>query len=158
MFENTEEVTVATEAGPNRERIALWVKELRNPDLVQANGILAQSDKPDGPWRQCCLDVACRVAMDNGLELKEHIRVPSEGDPFYSRGYETGGDPDSYGEDVTYSILPPAVRDWYGFDSKWVGVKLGDQGWDATVLNDDLRLTFSKIADAVEATYLQDGK
>lgn len=134
---------------PNVERIALWEQALRNPELVQGRNMLALRSG-DGPWRQCCLDVACRVAMEHGVELAEVYESYKGGE---SRGYKVG---DGRVFDRQFNILPPVVRDWFGFTNVWVMLNYPRHGnhLSATELNDDEMLTFPEIADLIRDTYL----
>lgn len=126
----------------NKERVALWVQALRDPDLIQGLEALATRENETCPWEQCCLDVACQVAKANGLPLTEVILT-------YQRGYNQG-------DDVEVHVLPHTVRDWYGFNETYVKLYHQGQATFATELNDDERLTFDQIADVIEQTYLRD--
>jgi len=145
----------------NKDRVRLWVEALRNPELVQGRQLLAfrTTDKGDGPWQQCCLDVACRVAMDNGLELEEavHTAVRSLKSGF-KRGYRDArhSDTSPSTNPFNYTALPDVVAQWYGFGV--CDVLMGKEGarFTAIDLNDGQCLTFPAIADTIEAEFLAD--
>lgn len=141
---------------PNLERVALWEQALRDPNLIQGHAYLASSDTEEGPWRQCCLDVACRVAIEHGVQLQQVIHQRgtfADGSPasFFVRGYQQPAKADSA---PVFSVLPEPVRNWFGFNSRWVPLQHEGNLVDATDLNDTLLLTFPQIADAIYATYL----
>lgn len=140
----------------NKERVTLWVDGLLDPTLVQGEGRLAFRDNDNEPWKQCCLDVACRVAMANGLELEE-VTARNPGGQWTKRGYVEYRDG---GNVVTnYTDLPLQVMDWYGFNTK--EVVLGDAGDDersAITLNDNERRTFPEISAILRARFLKDQK
>lgn len=143
----------------NKERVALWVEALRDPTLVQGTKKLATRENPEQPWKQCCLDVACQVAIENGVRLEVAMYPASTltGNAFcQKRGYW-----DSRGDGTglwNFNALPQPVMDWYGFkSSKVIGMKMPGNidPVDAVVLNDCLGLTFPQIADILEANFLQ---
>lgn len=132
----------------NKERVTLWVDALLDPTLVQGQSRLAYRDNEGGPWKQCCLDVACQVAKANGLELKEVIVGYSHGG-WAKRGY---WEPDS----TNYTNLPLQVMDWYGFDT--TEVVLDDDGRSAVSLNDSEGRAFPEISAILRAHFLKDQK
>jgi len=142
----------------NKEHVRLWVQALRSPGLIQGHGALAKRKSEDEPWQQCCLDVACRVAMDNGVELEETVDQQTWG---WSRGYvfnlKTPPEVEPWKE---FTTMPNVVRTWYGFDYGNVSpMKYGArEDVSAIDLNDELRLSFAVIADIIEATFLADDK
>lgn len=135
----------------NKERVALWEQALRDPALRQGHGCLARrltSDENE-PWQQCCLDVACRVAMANGVVLQEIVKVTDDPE-VVKRGYSDGS------PGTEFSVLPPVVRDWYGLPGSWVPLVVPVFGeMNATNVNDELKLPFAQIADLIKATYLE---
>lgn len=139
----------------DKQKVRLWVEALRNPDLVQGYGALAKRGSEDEPWKQCCLDVACRVAMDNGLPLEEVIQNSAHGS---ARGYVVPLPAGWVGEQPwhEYTTMPKVVRTWYGFDfCNAYPLKYGGRdGLTAIDLNDELKLSFAEIADIIEAQYL----
>lgn len=126
-----------SEAGPNRERIRLWVEALRSGEYVQAHGAL----RVDGQF--CCLGVACEV-------FRERAGMGS----WLNDGFTTGGVPET-------STLPVDVSDWFGFtvdssllrDNPEIESPTGEK-WAAAEANDTHDWTFAQIADAIERTYL----
>src|SRR5947199_768483 len=109
---------------PNRENIQKWVDALRSGDYKQTIGAL------ENEYGNCCLGVACRVAIGDGLRVN-----------VYS-GRVTSFD----GEDAH---LPASVRDWLGVDRVVLG------GWPATYANDWAPgWDFARIADEIERAYL----
>lgn len=132
----------------NKEAVRLWVDALRDPQLIQGYGRLATKHTGSSVWAQCCLDVACRVAIANGIELTEKMSpdgLPSDGK--VKRGYLDDGF-----RIYNFTGLPRQAMRWFGFSNS--EVPLGEKS--AITLNDDFKLTFSEIADVIEATYLQD--
>lgn len=142
---------------PNKERLRLWADALRNPELVQGHGQLAWRPGPDEPWRQCCLDVMCQVAIAHGLPLHEEVIEGDtnlrgdrgEGRRYYMDGYVPSGE--ELEDDEKSTLLPiRPVLGWYGLRGER-NVTLGLHGeTSASDLNDSCRYGFSQIADAVE--------
>jgi hypothetical protein len=113
---------------PDKENLRLWVKALRSGDFKQGKGCLKNEDDT-----YCCLGVATKVAMENGVEVGEVFDWGQAG-------------------------LPSAVQDWYGLRSAnpAVGIEGPATGWglcDAIGANDFRNLDFGQIADAIEKTY-----
>jgi len=126
---------------PNKDRLRLWVAALRDPNLVQGHGCLAQRRSEDEPWQQCCLGVACEVAIAKGLPLlRKTVENRMRG---FVRAYAVEG-----AESFDTLVLPPAVLEWYGLPQR---IREVDLGTDLAVeLNDESRLTFAEIADIIE--------
>jgi hypothetical protein len=137
----------------NRERIRLWEQALRDPNLVQGRGHLAQQVVVDGPWMQCCLDVACQVAIREGLELEMVVASPfsQEKGVIKKRGY-VRQDPLFEGQNE-FSVLPFAVQEWYGLKSREVELNFEDATATATFLNDSAKFSFTEIADVICETF-----
>jgi hypothetical protein len=137
----------------NKERVQLWVDALRDPSLKQGQHYLATRQE-DGTWKQCCMDVACRVAMANGLPL---IEATDDEHPYamiVRRGYLQDGE-------VEFGVLPHAVRAWYGLTECNPDVFHTDAFGDYTTislgdLNDSEGATFPEIADLITASWLED--
>jgi hypothetical protein len=108
----------------------LWVAALRSGKYPQGRNCLS-----DG-INLCCLGVACEVAIENGTPVTKKPS-PTGQYVFY---------------DGSIGILPDSVRDWLGLTTR-SGQYLAKDGKyaDLTVGNDDLRLTFSEIADIIES-------
>jgi hypothetical protein len=133
----------------NKDRVALWAEALENPKLVQGQNRLAYRDL-DGPWKQCCLDVACQVALANGLEGVEAEEVQL-GTISTMREYVWEEGDAHYRESL---VLPAPVCAWYGFED--TNPDIGSH--EASYFNDTLRLTFSEIAAKVRDAYLDEGE
>lgn len=132
---------------PNKERLRLWVQALRDPNLVQGFGCLAQRQTEDEPWQQCCLDVACQVAIANGLRL---IQKTSE---VRTRGHMRTYTATNHPNDFSSVLLPFAVLEWYELSGE-TGVSL--DGVTAAELNDERMMTFVQIADIIETHFKLD--
>lgn len=126
----------------NKDNMRLWVAGLRSGQYEQITGFLMTSDG------YCCLGVACRIAIDNGLNLLERVANENQPDePTMFGNYEISG-------------LPGEVQEWLGVDDPdpTIAVAAGGNNIDATDANDDLRWDFNQIADAIEAYYeLEEG-
>lgn len=134
----------------NTENMQKFVTALRSGDFQQGQNALEYTDL-SGKVTNCCLGVACRVAVKDGLELQ----VTNSGADNHATYFA--------GETA---FLPYEVQ-------KWLGVATGnpvlraihpdsmfdDADFDlltATYLNDSGNFTFNQIADAFERTYLKD--
>lgn len=122
---------------PNKERIRQWLDALRSGNYKQGKGALQRNGE------FCCLGVACEVAIKNELGIK----VSHDADGFVQYGTE-------------YNHLPPVVGEWFGFErGDMFNPRLGDGiGSDAIRANDELKLSFEEIADALEKRYLTNGE
>jgi hypothetical protein len=126
----------------NMARVRLLVNALLSDEYDQTTSVLERITA-DNTVENCCLGVACRVAMQHGLSLSADFDK-SEGVTRFG-GY--------------IGQLPAKVRDWYGFSD--VNPLLrdpedpDDDGAEAlaTELNDSGR-PFAWIAKAFEVTYL----
>jgi hypothetical protein len=124
----------------DKERVQLLIDALRSGGFEQGKGRLLR----DG--RFCCLGVACVVAQHSGLLLRTEV------DDDYDVHF---GDPDNWGADANYSMLPRSVQDWYGFEDQ--DPELEDDDGDltpASTWNDEYDKDFAWIADAFERTFL----
>lgn len=131
----------------NTENMQKFVDALRSGNYVQGQNALERMDA-SGKMTNCCLGVACRVAIANGLAL-EVIRKEGVGATHF---------------DEETAFLPKRVKDWLGVETGNPVLKAFDpdtmvEGVDldiltATFLNDTHNYTFSQIADAFERTYL----
>ena len=110
----------------NKENIKLWVEALRSGEYEQGVGALHEGDA------FCCLGVACEVYQKQVGGLG--VEMP------YRNTYEYDGET---GE------LPGLLIDWLELNSD---PKIG--GKTAIRLNDEDRLSFDEIADAIEKEYL----
>jgi hypothetical protein len=120
----------------NQERVQLLVDALRSGEYKQVLGKL-EGKRSDGKVGNCCLGVACRVAIEHGL----HVTQEESGGQTLFDG--NGG------------ALPTSVSEWYGFE-----------GSNPKLLNAKIRITsgvdmndgasrFELIANAFERTYLK---
>lgn len=142
----------------NTENMRKFVEALRSGKYQQGQKRLEKS--LNGVTYNCCLGVACRVAMADGLNLTTNVGTGSI--------YE--GPVTSFELDTAF--MPGAVADWLGLDYQTEfddlsdgnannpGLLVDDSGelklLSASMLNDSLNLSFSEIADAFERTYLTD--
>lgn len=136
--------------------IRLLITALRSGNFTQGRQRLTTIMRPSGKHQDCCLGVACKVAVGNGvpllLELHENTELHGSGDgaDHIKVLYYVGGS-----DDREMTLLPTSVRNWYGFASR--GPSVFDRNGelrDLTVLNDDQDYTFEDIAYAIEATYI----
>ncbi len=125
-----------------------WVEELKSGKWNQTIGRLCRDTKQGEAY--CCLGVACEVAIANGVEI-EKKKEPLSAD-------ETLGGVRSivyYGEDA--SSLPTEVQRWLGLKNPNGGfyTEYTDKdGYKISGLigaNDEMRYTFTQIADLIEA-------
>lgn len=127
-------------------RVRLFITALRSDNFTQGRGRLTFLE--DAKANDCCLGVACKVAVGNGVPLM--ITADPEESNFGIVRYGRGGE-------WEISLLPTVVRDWFGFGSVSPRVFIGDGDdypMELTRLNDDRGYTFAMIADVVEATYI----
>lgn len=123
---------------PNKENIKKVVDALRSGEFIQ--GFNKLEYVRDGVTKNCCLGVACRVAMQNGVDLRTHQSI------FDSR--ITAFDDEIAG-------LPKAVLNWLGINDEFLRLdKPSGQRTNAMRLNDTHRWSFDQIADLIEGNYL----
>lgn len=127
----------------DKERVRLLIQALRSGRFKQGHSVLARVHD-DESVSYCCLGVACRVALENGVEMEVRIRKS----------------PGGIAKDLIFNgsggYMPMSVKEWFGFeDTNPLLVK--DDGFRdrAAVFNDELGLNLEQIADAFERTYLQ---
>ncbi len=117
------------------DRVRLFVDALRSGEYTQGFGTLTW----DG--RDCCLGVAVKVAIHNGLstvvEDEDDGRVSYDGE---------------------IAVLPLAVRQWYGFSDNNPELSNGEITFSATTWNDDGCANFYEIADMFERGYLPESQ
>lgn len=133
----------------NKERVQLLVDALRSGEFEQGHFTLEQVHA-DGKVTNCCLGVACHVAMRNGLAI-QYIKG--------NRVHPLFPDDDRVSLfDAAEGLPPELVMDWYEFDPMYRDPRLNYEGETRTAseLNDSLKLTFSAIADAFERTFIHD--
>lgn len=134
----------------NVENMRTFVAALRSGEFQQGRNKLEKS--VDGVVLHCCLGVACRVALADGVELEVILGADT-----YTQDSVTSFHGNS-------SFMPQRV-------SKWLGLVVRDYsncGWQenpglfaddgleytASILNDEKGFTFDQIADCFERTYL----
>lgn len=140
----------------NVENMRKWVTALRSGNYAQGVGRLEYQE--DGKSLYCCLGVACRVAIADGVVLPERA---SSDDPVVGILYlHSALDDDSW----TGSSLPIPVIKWLGLPGDdWTNngdVALEDPEGEtqgAISANDaaHLRWSFDQIADGLERRYLK---
>jgi hypothetical protein len=122
----------------NPEIKARWTAALRSGEYPQTTGALNRARAyEEAPAGFCCLGVLCELAAEDGVV--KH-RTYSE----ILTGYTADGM-----DYIETSILPDAVREWAGLDSRY-GLEI-DREKDVTLttLNDDGK-SFAQIADLIE--------
>jgi len=116
----------------NRENIQKWINALRSGEFQWGRSQLRRGDG------YCCLGVACEIYR------REHPET-SWVDDFF----------DAVGESRE-TCLPTKVSEWLGVIGPDVTLYLDDgRRTTATYCNDDLKLSFDEIANAIESTYLR---
>lgn len=127
---------------PNAQK---WVEALRSGKYKQGRKALTVIE--NGVEYDCCLGVACKVAIENGLDLETHIESKDEEDAtktlrFYDVKY--------------YGVLPPKVKDWLGLTTEdgVYGVASGIHSGnpcDLLASDNDAGQTFEQIAATIES-------
>lgn len=121
----------------NQNNVMLWVNALRSGAHDQGRERLTRVED-DGYEFDCCLGVACKVAIDNGVELKVEVEES------INQKYKT------YNGEAEW--LPEVVGNWLGVNER--DPILHDNGLGgitATGLNDNQDYDFEQIANAIEA-------
>lgn len=134
----------------NKERVALWVNELRTTTIPQGRNYLTCVDEYGNITAACCLGIASELARKHlpTLSVKTAFREDNAGHMNRIRTY-----------DDAPLVLPEKVSDWFGFEYGDPSVAVaGMPSMACSALNDTQRWTFHQIADALEATYLQEDK
>lgn len=129
---------------PNENNIRLWVDGLRSGEYEQGQMRLTKVD-PFGKQFDCCMGVACKVAVNEGVEVEV---VVEDGVVVIYDGEE--------------EFLPYSVRNWLGFNdhnpvldpNPDSNESAPDGLLHAAEANDDKSWTFEQIADALERVYL----
>lgn len=137
----------------HKQRLRLWVAELRSGKYEQGRGYLCTiktGGDDAGSEKLCCLEVANRVAFDNG------IPVPScEVNSLEREGQSTDlgfliYKVDKTGWGQVGGVMLPEVAEWYGFTG---GCPHISPNMHAIEANDHHHLTFLEIADRIETYY-----
>ncbi|MEU9871081.1 hypothetical protein AB0C87_24840 [Actinomadura sp. NPDC048021] len=115
------------------EKKELWATALESGRFKQGKG------KLEAGGEHCCLGVLCRVAIENGLD----IRVEP-----YEHSIETGEKPTAFDDATNYP--PESVEKWAGFDTDNPMVEVEELGAVSLVsLNDTYGYTFEEIAKLI---------
>ena len=124
------------ELNPNAKK---WVEALRSGRFKQ--GKRALTTVIGGEEYDCCLGVACKVAIESGLDLKISGRtMPTLLDGQLARIYDVS----------SYGVLPEKVREWLGL--MWSDGAYGtDAGEHHLTEDNDSGKTFEQIADIIES-------
>lgn len=141
---------------PNAQK---WVDALRSGKYKQ--GRKALTEIIDDVDFDCCLGVACKVAIENGLSIPVSTGTMN--------GIEFGGIEFGefvlpkknktlrvYGADRAYGVLPPEVRDWlnlsYG-DGRYIGTADLTESYSESYLthDNDHGASFEEIANIIES-------
>lgn len=111
------------------------VKALRSGKYTQGRGCLeAARDIGAAPaGSNCCLGVGCRVAIEDGLDIKVEV------DDGVVRFNGEGG------------MLPDSVMNWYGFATSNGMYRSNGEHTSLISNNDDDLMTFEQIADVIES-------
>lgn len=131
-------------------RIRAFITALRSGNFQKGTNMLT-GVFPDGTQKDCCLGVACKVAIGQGLPLQTQLVSLTKVE------YATFGDLQNEG--FAGGLLPSSVADWYGFLGTNpaffpAGVSTYAEATPAATLNDGWGWTHSDIADAIERTYI----
>jgi len=120
----------------NKDNMRLWVADLRSG--VYPQGVMALCYRiGNSGWKHCCLGVACKTAINSGLEVEVRESIGNK----------------SFDNDETE--LPESVMDWLGIDQQNPVVGLDAFGAEVTAMeaNDKFNWDFNQIADAIEKYY-----
>lgn len=127
----------------NKERVQLLVDALLSGEHVQGFGVLERITD-GGVTERCCLGVACRVAMANGVVVGTQTEGHEGSATFF---------------DSSSGTLPWSVQTWFGFDSEspnLLGADSPDNNWTAIDMNDNRREPFALIAQRFKLRYIDD--
>lgn len=128
----------------NKEHMCLWIEALRSGKYTQGRELLTQIS-PQGVETNCCLGVACKVAIANGLSLAVQ--------EFYDDSFRAAVVEYERKEDV----LPAQVVEWLGLEPGDTNPTVFTEVNGLVLvakLNDAEHWTFDQIADALEEMYL----
>lgn len=136
---------------PNKHHLLLWYRALKSGQYHQTRGALERYSTAER-FEHCCLGVACRVAIANGLAL--NVQENADGHSYTQFGQA--------GSEVS---LPDEVVEWLGlgvrFDgSDWLDgsdpqVAVTGEGVPIRAIqaNDGLLWLFDEIADSIYELY-----
>lgn len=146
----------------NKNRLQLALDALRSGEFQQCSRALARRDA-EGNVSYCCLGVMTEVAIRNGLELEASTSKAITDDTITGKeilGYTYPADLGTISYCVEYSVLHPAVQQWYGIEFPNPNLIVEDPNLNsimaAAELNDSYGWNFNQIADAFEATFMGD--
>jgi hypothetical protein len=118
---------------PNKERLRLWVEDLRTTNAKQGKRWLRSEEG----W--CCLGRACevyRIATGRGRWHEFTLHLTDESGIVHS------------------TDLPSSVCEWFGLGERDPKMRAADGTLlTAQAMNDGKKYTFAQIADAIERTY-----
>lgn len=131
---------------------ALWLEALRSGEYDQAKGTLKE-DQEDGSVGYCCLGVLCEVAVQEGVIKPAVPWKPIDDDDYM-------GNCGHYKYDTEMDVLPDAVMEWAGINSKsgmlpeFFTFENSEHTAGSLVdLNDDFHFDFNQIADVIEGQF-----
>lgn len=149
-----------TVSQPNLTNIRLWIDALRSGEYKQGLNRLT-TILPDGTQHDCCLGVACKLAMKNAVALAIYYESLA-GDVNVRRVHYNSA----------FSLMPQAVSNWLGVPYWQQNTNNGDVTIDFPVLEDrhyhseersvtlswmnDKGMSFSQIADVLEWYFFYD--
>lgn len=99
----------------NKANMLLWVRALQSDRFAQGKGALKMTRM--GSTTYCCLGVACEIARENGVILRE--RTDELGSIWF---------------DERHGVLPKTVLEWLGLDAANPFIT---ESLDAVSANDD---------------------
>lgn len=142
-----------------RARNALLVKALRSGAFTQARGTL-EAVRYNGYQTEvtghCCLGVACRVAEFEADGFTVISRTSGGRTRFGTMS--VGGEGNRVVSSLAEGYPPTLVKDWFGWyeanPNLWVTDTFEDGRHTAAHLNDNLQMSFDRIADAFERTFV----
>ena len=123
---------------PNAQK---WVEALESGEFKQASMYLHKVELDGDEF--CCLGVACKLAVDEGVIPKPKLNDYDGYDKYYVYGH--------LGIDNSASVLPIEVRDWLGLKSS-TGAYL-DRGsclFNSLANQNDTGASFERIAEIIK--------
>lgn len=120
------------------QRLSLLVKALRSGKFTQGINRLTTVHKDKEC--DCCLAVACKVAMANGLQLPVKAAEAEHNKKKVACR--------RYGRQLYY--LPGDVKKWFGFRDSEAAFRHANGKLNSLALMNDTGKTFKQIADTIE--------
>lgn len=138
---------------PNKEAIRKWVDMLRSGEFKQGENALRTTDN-----KFCCLGVLCELAAREGIipgatPNTSEMKRPSPQDVTTRTDVLWLKNKMVY--DGCHNYPSKAVVDWAGIGDTNPQVKVGSEWEYVADMNDD-GYSFTKIANAIERTFLVD--